>query len=58
MKPFVPIFLALIFSIACLFANTFIIKKDNPKISYAIAITALIVSVIAVWISFHTSLGI
>lgn len=58
MKPMYPIFLALIFSIACLFVNTFIIKKDNPKISYVIAITALIVSIIAVWISFHTPLGI
>lgn len=58
MKPMYPIFLALIFSIACLFVNTFIIKKDNPKISYAIAFVALIVSIIAVWISFHTPLGI
>ena len=58
MEPFVPIFLALIFSIFCLFTSTFIFKKDNPKISYAIAFVALIVSIIAVWISFHTPLGI
>ena len=58
MKPMYPIYIALLFSIACLFLNTFVFRNASPKISYVIAILALIVSIIAVWISFHIPLGI
>lgn len=58
MKPMYPLFIALIIVCALFAFQVIVVRSSNTKMSYALMITAWIISLVAVVISMSMTLGI